>query len=72
MTLLHSLPALVVAVAAAPLFADPLPSWNDTPARAAIVAFVESVTDPAADASLSFATSASACPRSSIDSGDPR
>jgi hypothetical protein len=27
--------------------ADPLPSWNDTDAKAAIVAFVDSVTDPA-------------------------
>jgi hypothetical protein len=36
-----------LAIAAAPLFADPLPSWNDTPAKAAIVAFVDSVTDPA-------------------------
>ena len=30
-----------------PAFADPLPSWNDTPAKAAIVDFVERVTDPA-------------------------
>lgn len=29
--------------------ADPLPSWNDLDARAAIVAFVEAVTDPEAD-----------------------
>ena len=34
-------------LAAAPLLADPLPSWNDTGAKAAIVAFVASVTDPA-------------------------
>lgn len=27
--------------------ADPLPSWNDTEAKSAIMAFVESVTDPA-------------------------
>jgi phosphoglycolate phosphatase-like HAD superfamily hydrolase len=32
---------------ALPVSADPLPSWNDTEAKAAIVAFVESVTDPA-------------------------
>ncbi|QDL90404.1 haloacid dehalogenase-like hydrolase [Paroceanicella profunda] len=29
--------------------ADPLPSWNDTGAKAAIIAFVDSVTDPDAD-----------------------
>ena len=28
---------------------DPLPSWNDTDAKAAIIAFVESVTDPESD-----------------------
>ena len=49
MTFLRAIPALAFALAAAPLLADPLPSWNDTPARAAIVAFVDSVTDPAAD-----------------------
>jgi hypothetical protein len=49
MTFLRVIPALAFALAAAPLGADPLPSWNDTPARAAIVAFVEGVTDPAAD-----------------------
>jgi hypothetical protein len=49
MTFLRAVPALALAFAASPLLADPLPSWNDTPARAAIVAFVESVTDPAAD-----------------------
>ncbi|RIA45417.1 HAD family hydrolase [Dichotomicrobium thermohalophilum] len=32
-----------------PLLADPLPSWRDTEAKARIVAFVESVTDPASD-----------------------
>jgi phosphoglycolate phosphatase-like HAD superfamily hydrolase len=32
---------------AAPLSADPLPSWNDTRAKSAIVDFVEAVTDPA-------------------------
>jgi hypothetical protein len=30
-------------------FADPLPSWNDTDAKAAIIAFVDSVTDADAD-----------------------
>jgi phosphoglycolate phosphatase-like HAD superfamily hydrolase len=48
MTFLRAIPALAIAVAATPLVADPLPSWNETPARAAIVAFVDSVTDPAA------------------------
>jgi hypothetical protein len=48
-TFLRAIPALAFALTAAPLLADPLPSWNDTAARAAIVAFVESVTDPAAD-----------------------
>jgi phosphoglycolate phosphatase-like HAD superfamily hydrolase len=37
--------ALGLAVAA-PGLADPLPSWNDTAAKARIVAFVDSVTDP--------------------------
>lgn len=32
-----------------PAFADPLPSWNDGDAKSKIVAFVESVTDPASD-----------------------
>jgi hypothetical protein len=33
-------------------FSDPLPSWNDTDAKAAIIAFVESVTDEDADTSV--------------------
>jgi phosphoglycolate phosphatase-like HAD superfamily hydrolase len=37
----------VSALGATPLFADPLPSWNDTDAKAAIIDFVERVTDPA-------------------------
>jgi len=37
----------VSALGATPLFADPLPSWNDTEAKAAIIDFVERVTDPA-------------------------
>jgi hypothetical protein len=49
MTFLRAIPALAVALAATPLVADPLPSWTDTPARAAIVAFVEGVTDPMSD-----------------------
>jgi phosphoglycolate phosphatase-like HAD superfamily hydrolase len=42
---------LVGALIVSPTFslADPLPSWNDTDAKAAIVAFVESVTDEDAD-----------------------
>jgi phosphoserine phosphatase len=42
---------LVLACAAAPAvaLADPLPSWNPTAGEAAIVAFVEEVTDPASD-----------------------
>lgn len=31
---------------AAPAFGDPLPSWNDTDARARIIGFVETVSDP--------------------------
>ncbi len=38
--------ALLLATAAS---ADPLPSWTDTPREAAIVAFVERVTDPASE-----------------------
>jgi phosphoglycolate phosphatase-like HAD superfamily hydrolase len=45
---LAALPALVVL----PALADPLPSWNDTDAKAAIIEFVEGVTDPS---SQSFA-----------------
>ncbi|QDY70022.1 HAD family hydrolase [Qingshengfaniella alkalisoli] len=40
--------AALVAIPAYTL-ADPLPSWNDTDAKAAIIAFVDSVTDPDAD-----------------------
>jgi hypothetical protein len=44
--------ALSVALAIVPLLAiaNPLPSWNDSGARATIIEFVESVTDPASDA----------------------
>ena len=34
---------------APPALADPLPSWNDTDAKAAIIEFVEGVTDPSSD-----------------------
>jgi phosphoserine phosphatase len=37
---------LGLALQGAPASADPLPSWNDGPARDAILAFVASVTDP--------------------------
>lgn len=39
--------AMLIPVTAA--FADPLPSWNDTAAKSAIVSFVESVTDAQAE-----------------------
>lgn len=41
--------ALFLLLATTPLtaFADPLPSWNNTPTKAAIIAFVDNVTDPA-------------------------
>jgi phosphoglycolate phosphatase-like HAD superfamily hydrolase len=38
-----------VVVLAVPALADPLPSWNDTEARAGIIEFVERVTDPASE-----------------------
>lgn len=41
--------AAAVAVLPMAVLADPLPSWNDTEAKAAIIAFVDSVTDPDAD-----------------------
>lgn len=42
--------AIVCALlAAAPALADPLPSWNDTDAKARIITFVEEVTDPGSD-----------------------
>ena len=47
---MHRIRAMGVAVVAAVLplaaLADPLPSWNDTTTKAAIIAFVEDVTDP--------------------------
>ncbi|WP_425090233.1 HAD family hydrolase [Tropicimonas sp. S265A] len=39
--------AAAIAVCAAPSFADPLPSWAETDTKAAIIEFVERVTDPA-------------------------
>jgi hypothetical protein len=39
--------SIVMFLTATALQADPLPSWNDTEAKARIIAFVESVTDPA-------------------------
>jgi phosphoglycolate phosphatase-like HAD superfamily hydrolase len=48
MVMRHILSAILVATSSG-VFADPLPSWNDTEAKARIVAFVEGVTDPAAD-----------------------
>ena len=44
-----SLTAIALIAFATPLLADPLPSWNDSAAKAAIIAFVDDVTDPAAD-----------------------
>ncbi|MEM1360902.1 MAG: HAD family hydrolase [Pseudomonadota bacterium] len=35
--------------AAAPVFADPLPSWNDTENKDRIIGFVDDVTDPSLD-----------------------
>ena len=40
---------LALLLATGAVAADPLPSWNDVDARAAIVTFVEAVTDPEAD-----------------------
>ena len=39
----------VLCLMASPLLADPLPSWRDTDAKARIMDFVESVTDPQSD-----------------------
>jgi len=48
MRLFQALSAAIVLVAF-PVSADPLPSWNDTEAKATIIEFVERVTDPASD-----------------------
>jgi hypothetical protein len=45
----HVVAAALALGAAAPAFADPLPSWNDTDARTAIIDFVDGVTDPSSD-----------------------
>jgi hypothetical protein len=49
MSLKFALLASLAVAAATPLAADPLPSWNDTDAKTAIIGFVERVTDPASD-----------------------
>jgi len=41
--------AIVLVLACGSARADPLPSWSDTPVRAAIIDFVVRVTDPASD-----------------------
>ncbi|MEL7013177.1 MAG: haloacid dehalogenase-like hydrolase, partial [Pseudomonadota bacterium] len=41
--------AVTMSVTGLTAHADPLPSWAETDTKAAIVAFVESVTDPALD-----------------------
>jgi len=51
---MHRTPAVaaVIALLASPALADepaPLPAWNDTPTKQAVVAFVEKVTDEDAD-----------------------
>ncbi len=37
-------------ISVSPALADPLPSWNDTPTKAAIIDFVETTTAPGSDA----------------------
>ncbi|SDC23413.1 HAD family hydrolase [Ruegeria marina] len=41
--------SLALGFIAFPLFADPLPSWQDTETKARIIAFVEDVTDPSSE-----------------------
>lgn len=41
--------AMALTALSLPALADPLPSWNDTDAKARIIDFVETVTDPASD-----------------------
>ncbi|WP_433990272.1 hypothetical protein SuNHUV7_17110 (plasmid) [Pseudoseohaeicola sp. NH-UV-7] len=41
--------ALVASLCAAPVIADPLPSWNETDAKSRIINFVDDVTDPSLD-----------------------
>ncbi|MFL1485616.1 HAD family hydrolase [Marinobacter sp. LN3S78] len=45
----RAIAALIGALALGPCLADPLPSWNNTGSKAAIIDFVESVTDKDAD-----------------------
>ncbi|MEM7240392.1 MAG: haloacid dehalogenase-like hydrolase, partial [Pseudomonadota bacterium] len=40
------LAAIGLTASTAMALADPMPSWNEGPSKAAIVAFVETVTDP--------------------------
>jgi len=47
MAIQHSLSVAAILLAVAPAWADPLPSWLETDAKARITAFVERVTDPA-------------------------
>jgi hypothetical protein len=44
---MRTVPAAALILAAAPVLADPLPSWRDGDAKAAILEFVAAVTDPA-------------------------
>ena len=48
--LLSHIAALALLLGAGLASAQPLPSWRDTPARAAIIEFVERVTDPSSAA----------------------
>lgn len=43
----QTITALALITLAGPALADPLPSWNDTETKAAILDFVDAVTDPA-------------------------
>jgi phosphoglycolate phosphatase-like HAD superfamily hydrolase len=45
----YALALAVLCLSTTPLLADPLPSWRDTDAKARIMDFVESVTDPQSD-----------------------
>jgi len=47
--MMHTVIVLGLCATAWSALADPLPSWNDTQAKAAIVEFVEGVTDPSSD-----------------------
>jgi phosphoserine phosphatase len=47
--MMHTVLVLGLCATAWSALADPLPSWNDTEAKAAIVEFVEGVTDPSSD-----------------------